>query len=177
MSDAQPANTINPRNGEEYLVESIANLRAGLERNAGVLDMQLKSVTHEESLVQPPYHGNCLNWILGHLNISRANLLKLAGLPAPWPDGAYARYKRDSDPIVAPEDSLPLERLRADFATTQELLLARLDEMTPDELAAPAAWGRGTTLEMLEFLAWHETYHVGQTEILRQVAGKNDKVI
>ena len=115
MSDAQPADTINPRNGEEYLVESIANLRAGLERNAGVLDMQLKSVTHEESLVQPPYHGNCLNWILGHLNSSRANLLKLAGLPAPWPDGAYARYKRDSDPIVAPEDALPLERLRADL--------------------------------------------------------------
>ncbi len=40
-----------------------------------------------------------------------------------------------------------------------------------------ASWGRGTTAEMLHFLCWHETYHIGQTELLRQVIGKNDKVI
>jgi hypothetical protein len=27
------------------------------------------------------------------------------------------------------------------------------------------------------FLYFHETYHVGQTELLRQLAGKNDQVI
>jgi uncharacterized damage-inducible protein DinB len=27
------------------------------------------------------------------------------------------------------------------------------------------------------FLYFHETYHVGQTELFRQLAGKNDKVI
>ncbi len=29
----------------------------------------------------------------------------------------------------------------------------------------------------LHFLLWHETYHVGQMEYLRQLAGVNDKVI
>ena len=52
-------------------------LRAELERNYSVLEMQLKDVTHEESLIQPPYSGNCLNWILGHLVLSRGTLLKL----------------------------------------------------------------------------------------------------
>jgi len=34
-----------------------------------------------------------------------------------------------------------------------------------------------TVGEWLNFLLWHETYHVGTTEQLRQLAGKNDKVI
>jgi uncharacterized damage-inducible protein DinB len=31
--------------------------------------------------------------------------------------------------------------------------------------------------ERLAFAHWHETYHVGQLELLRQLTGKNDKVI
>ena len=30
---------------------------------------------------------------------------------------------------------------------------------------------------LLHFANWHETYHVGQTELLRALAGKTDKVI
>jgi len=29
----------------------------------------------------------------------------------------------------------------------------------------------------IEFLSWHEAYHTGQTEYLRQLAGTDDKVI
>jgi hypothetical protein len=29
----------------------------------------------------------------------------------------------------------------------------------------------------LAFLDWHESYHVGQLELLRQLAGKVDKII
>jgi hypothetical protein len=31
--------------------------------------------------------------------------------------------------------------------------------------------------ERLTFANWYETYHVGQLEFLRQLAGKNDTVI
>jgi hypothetical protein len=34
-----------------------------------------------------------------------------------------------------------------------------------------------TVAEKIAFSHWHETYHVGQLELLRQLAGKNDKVI
>ena len=34
-----------------------------------------------------------------------------------------------------------------------------------------------TVAERLLFLAWHEGYHVGQTEYLRQLSGKDDKII
>ena len=35
----------------------------------------------------------------------------------------------------------------------------------------------GTIGGMVSFLAMHETYHVGQLELLRHLAGKNDKII
>jgi uncharacterized damage-inducible protein DinB len=31
--------------------------------------------------------------------------------------------------------------------------------------------------EWLLFFFFHESYHTGQTEIMRQAAGKNDKII
>jgi hypothetical protein len=34
-----------------------------------------------------------------------------------------------------------------------------------------------TAGQQIRFSHWHETYHVGQLELLRQLAGKNDKVI
>jgi uncharacterized damage-inducible protein DinB len=37
--------------------------------------------------------------------------------------------------------------------------------------------GEDTVGEQLAFLHFHEAYHTGQTEMLRQLAGKNDKVI
>ncbi len=30
--------------------------------------------------------------------------------------------------------------------------------------------------QQLDGLAWHETYHVGQAELLRHLAGKDDQV-
>jgi methionine salvage enolase-phosphatase E1 len=36
---------------------------------------------------------------------------------------------------------------------------------------------QSTILERLQSLVWHETYHIGQLEPLRQLAGKNDKII
>ena len=46
---------------------------------------------------------------------------------------------------------------------TSEFLAAKVDEES-----------RG---EQIAFSNWHETYHVGQLELLRQLAGKDDKVI
>jgi hypothetical protein len=37
--------------------------------------------------------------------------------------------------------------------------------------------GQSLLGDEIEGLAWHETYHLGQLELLRQLAGKNDQVI
>ena len=45
-----------------------------------VLNRNLKDLTHEESLVTPQGGGNSINWILGHIIVSRDDIRELLGL-------------------------------------------------------------------------------------------------
>lgn len=145
--------------------------------NLNVINLQSKGLTHEESLLQPPFRGNCLNWILGHIVVNRMNVHSAAGLPMPWDTVAYDRYRRDSDPMTDPEEALPLEQILADLAASQEMLIGWLAQVPDAELDVIAAGQERSLAEQLSFLSWHETFHVGQTEQLRQLAGHGDKVI
>ena len=51
--------------------------------------------------------------------------------------------------------------------------------MSPDELAqeVDSFLGKTTLGQVVFFLYFHDTYHTGQLEALRQLAGKDDKVI
>jgi uncharacterized damage-inducible protein DinB len=72
-----------------------------------------------------------------------------------------------------------LEELLTWIDHTQERLSAALLSM--DEAALSRELTRGerktTVSKQLFFGYFHESYHVGQTELLRQLAGKNDKII
>jgi uncharacterized damage-inducible protein DinB len=54
-----------------------------------------------------------------------------------------------------------------------------LERLTEAQLAEESEWGGRTTslAEWCQFFYFHDTYHTGQTDLLRQVAGANDKVI
>lgn len=150
--------------------------------NYGVLLRQVKDLTHGDSLLQLPFRGNCLNWLVGHLTQSRDKMLQLVDAPSIWTAEQIARYERESQPVTSGEDAMRFEQILADLAVAHEQLVNKLTTMTADDLAAPAKpviknAPPQNTAEFLHFLLWHETYHVGQTELLRQLAGKNDKVI
>ena len=94
--------------------------------------------------------------------------------------GAGARYARESDPITADGPGvLPLEELLAVLARSQDALARALARATPEELARPLPAGERTVTvaERVFFRYFHETYHVGQTELLRQLTGVDDKII
>lgn len=156
------------------------NLVEAFERNVSVIKMQTKDLTHEDSLIQPPFGGNCLNWVLGHITENRDRILELLGEP-PMMGEPGARYKRGSEPMKETEQAtLPLAEILAWLERSQEHLAAALNKIDD------AAWAREITLssnrkmalgQRVFFLYFHETYHVGQTELFRQLAGKHDKVI
>ncbi|MBN8595728.1 MAG: DinB family protein [Anaerolineae bacterium] len=159
-----------------------AQLIEVLERNYRILLRQCDGLTHAESLLQPPFRGNCLNWVLGHLTQSRERLLKLFELPTRWTDDEVERYQRDSPPVL--EDGptvISLGRMLQDFEAAHQHLHTRLETTDTVELGQPGKeiikGGQMTKGEWVAFLLWHETYHIGQLEYLRQLAGKNDKVI
>jgi uncharacterized damage-inducible protein DinB len=157
--------------------EQLANAYA---LNLNIIKWQTADLSHEDSLLQPPFRGNCLNWLLGHIIVSRHRLLKLLGQPPLLDSTALAQYETDSEPITAERAGLlPLEQLLAILEQTQDQLSAALQAITDDELARPIEVnGRPSTIGQRLFgLYFHETYHTGQTELLRQLAGKNDKII
>lgn len=93
-----------------------------------------------------------------------------------WTEEEAAAYAQESEPITA-ADAHPLEKLVADLDTAQERLGAALEQVTPEELAHVPEGKDRSLGERLSFLYWHEAYHTGQTELLRQLAGTDDKII
>ncbi len=149
-------------------------------RNTSILQMQAAGLSHEDSLLQTPYRINCLNWTLGHILLYRDRAITLAGGSAQFPNGELARYQRESEPIT--EDGpgvLKLEALMAAIEASQKLLAATVGELTNEQFAAESdVDGRMVSLaQRLHFDYFHDTYHTGQTELLRQVAGTDDAVI
>ncbi|MBC7261411.1 MAG: DinB family protein [Chloroflexi bacterium] len=155
-------------------------LAGAFERNLKIVQAQTKGLRHADSLLQPPFRGNCLNWVLGHLVTNRDRVLTLLGEVPAGNESVQARYGYGSEPVRGEgEGVLRLETLLDMLARSQERINIALARITPEELAKETQDHRGktTVAERLFFLYFHETYHVGQTELLRQLAGTDDKVI
>lgn len=149
-------------------------------RNLAIIKMQTDGLTHADCLLQPPFRGNCMNWVLGHIAAYRSTLLKLLGEEPVLGESEAARYANGSEPVTGEGPGvLALEKLLGAIEESQPRLAAGLQRLTPDQLAKQIeVRGATTTLaERLIHLYFHESYHTGQTELLRQLAGKNDKVI
>jgi len=141
-----------------------------------VIMRQTDGLTQVDSLIQPPFRGNCLNWVLGHIINGRNATLKYLGEDPVWSEEINKRYDRNSEPITGEaENILTLPQLLHDLEVSQERIQAALKQISPERLATVI--DEDTLEEQVRFLHWHETYHVGQLELLRQLAGKNDKVI
>jgi hypothetical protein len=112
-----------------------------------LIRMQTDGLSHKDSLLQPPFRGNCLNWVLGHILVGRNTALKLMQETLIWDEA---------------------ERIAAALKCT-----------TPEELATVVPF-RGSRRSLGQALAsqhWHETYHTGQLELLRQLAGTDDAIV
>ncbi|UCG24779.1 MAG: DinB family protein [Chloroflexota bacterium] len=144
------------------------------KRNYYVLHMQVKGLSHEDSLLAPPFRANCLNWVLGHIVVYRGRALTLLGAEPVWDEDQATPYNRESEPLQA-QDARPLEQIMADLDLSQERLDAALADLTAEDLERGV--DESTMAERLTFDYWHEAYHTGQTELLRQLAGTDDKVI
>src|SRR3954447_1855657 len=155
---------------------SANDLARAFGRNVAIVKQQTAGLTQEDSLRQQPLRGNCLNWVLGHIAVSRDDVLETLGEP-PLMGDAGARYVRNSDPLTAADAGLlPLEDLLAWLDRAQEHIAAALGRMDDTALAREVTIGERTATvgQRAFFHYFHETYHVGQTELFRQLAGKDD---
>ena len=155
---------------------SAAELTGLLARNLRVIERQTGGLTHADSMLQLPFRGNCLNWVLGHIMVYRDAMLKMADAEPLWDKARTMPYGYGSEAMQADDDSVDLGVILADLRRSQERLEATLAALGEEQLNAGTCDYGDNLRECLIELVWHDGYHAGQTEYLRQLTGVNDQV-
>src|SRR5215207_9088164 len=89
--------------------------------NLELINRQTAGLAHQQSLLQLPFDGNSLNWILGHLISSRTLPLHLVGQEPIWTEEQRAPYRHGSANTVEDQPGvMALDTLIADFNHSQE---------------------------------------------------------
>ena len=149
-----------------------------LQRHNYVIKRQTDGLTHEQSLLQPAFRGNCMNWVLGHMLEGRNGILQQLGQPAVLATPEDTFYKRESAPITSASPAVPLATLLTGLDESLVRIEQGLQSIAEEKMAIIINEERQTTLRAsISFSVWHEAYHLGQLEYLRQLTGVNDKVI
>ena len=154
-----------------------ATIKLQLELCARVFERNVGDVSHEESLVAPEQGGSCLNWVVGHLTRTRNLALASMGQKSPYSMEDFAAYDDRGGVDFSRETALPMEELRRRYKAMQEPLVRAISGMSPEVLASkPPRNMTGDPNETVgsnfAIFVFHESYHVGQTGVLRRVAGK-----
>jgi hypothetical protein len=150
----------------------IAHAAHTFNQNARALKQSVDGLTDEEWLRRPNDRSNHLLWIVGHAAWARSMLLKR--LEAPWAIPWMKLYARGAKCIDSPDGPSPgvameawdlsCSKLKAAMEAASEELLD-----TPAEQGPPSADGKLSGI--VDFFAFHETYHVGQIAYLRTWLG------
>lgn len=155
-------------------------LISGFSGNAWVINRLTEGLIHADSLLVPSYGGNNLNWIFGHIILSRHRVLELLDLDPIWNEETMSLYETGSERITA-DKAVQLETLHTDLETTSDRIGNALEGKSLADMAFQLqletdAQPPPTLGQELLGLYWHESYHIGQLELLRRVAGKTEKV-
>jgi hypothetical protein len=141
---------------------------------------QLNGLTHADSLLQPQPGGNCLNWVMGHLVVNQVDILRVldAELPADLPD--LGHYGYGSEPILCEGPGvLNLSVLLETYNQLTTCITDRLAQMTETDFDEEIEFFQGKNRRgyVAFFFFFHHSYHIGQLEQLRNLAGRTEKVI
>ena len=149
-----------------------------VQRHNWVIEHQADGLTEEDMLLQLPFRGNCFNWVLGHMAVNRDKILTTLQVEAFFDEDVISLYDAGSEPIVGGETAVSSTTFLQFFTKSAEKLTQTIPQLSEAAYNAIYDDKRQTTVgDRIEFLLWHEAYHVGQLEYLRQLAGKDDAVI
>ena len=146
----------------------------------GILLKQVEGLTHADSLIQPQPGGNCLNWVMGHLVENLVEILKTLGgeTPSDLPD--LAHYGYGSEPIRCEASGvINLQVLIDAYIQLTKRITDHLEQMKAADLEEEIDFWQGKRRRgyVAFYYFFHNTYHLGQLEQLRNLAGKTEKVI
>lgn len=142
------------------------------QRSTELIPKAFEGLTAEDVLRSPSPETSSMLWIFGHITSWRCSVAVMLGgeQTFPWPD----LFKRGAH--VAPSDQLPTkEEIAAVWRKATDELMKRIEEVSPQVLSSPAPRdfpvADKTVRGAINFLAYHEGYHLGQLALLRKWLG------
>jgi hypothetical protein len=135
--------------------------------NSGFLVKTVDGLTPEEWLSRPSEKSNHIAWIVGHLVWTRGRLLSRLGTEwsQPWLE-LFARGRKMDNGVECPSPDC----LQESWAEVSGVLAAALEGVSEEALSQPSTQGApsadGKISGVVNFLAIHETYHLGQAAYL-----------
>jgi uncharacterized damage-inducible protein DinB len=151
---------------------TIADLINQLHTNSRIIKGRIDGLNHEDSLRQLSFPGNCLNWNLGHLMVYRHRILGMIDGVTDADPAEFAIYGAGSEPMTDGSQAIPFAELVERMDSAAAAIEAALAALPPERLGTVIDEAQGTTLggRLLFYLIYHEAYHTGQMEILRELA-------
>jgi len=143
-----------------------------LKRIDAIIKHKTDGLTHEDSMRQLPFPGNCMNWNLGHILVYRMQYVGVID-GVSKPDAAeFSLYGGGSQPLTDSRKAMPLDVLLARLDEASAQVIAALEAMPTEKLAEVYDAARGTTVDdhLSFYLIFHESYHAGQLELLQELA-------
>jgi uncharacterized damage-inducible protein DinB len=154
------------------MVASIQSAHAQMMINERLLKRGLADLAIEHMVHRPVDRGNSIHWIVGHITRSRFNFAKALGIEIENPLGeSFVR----GTPALDDDEYPDMKEVIAAWEMATEKLMARMESITEAELKAAASFQLPTPDQTLvglaTFIAFHETYHVGQISFVKKLFG------
>jgi uncharacterized damage-inducible protein DinB len=151
----------------------IALAAHSFNQNASFLKQATIGLTDDEWLRRPSDHSNHLLWIVCHIAWSRTMLL--ARLEHAWTQPWMQLYARGAKCIDSPDCPTPTAAIDA-WNETCSRLNAALETASEELLDRPAPTPGPPSVDgkisgTVNFMAYHETYHIGQAAYVRSWLG------
>jgi uncharacterized damage-inducible protein DinB len=148
-------------------------LESQLKLNATLFRRALDGLDPDTAAHRPIESGNSLAFLAVHIVDARAYLIGILGGDASheWSEEfAAARGIEDMNPVPTPQ------QLLATFDLLSARLEARLESIEAESLAQSSGksfpTGDESVLGAISFLAFHESYHIGQMALLHRAVGR-----
>jgi len=153
------------------------NIEGMFKTNTGIVTKAFAGILPEQWFLRPGDDSNHLMWVAGHLVVSRGAVLKSLGME--WAVSWSPLFTRGAS-LAAPEQYPGVAEVRSAWEGVSAKLLTSLAGASADVLAKPAPQGPpsfdGKIGGLVAFLAFHETYHVGQVSYLKKWLGCGQSV-
>lgn len=148
------------------------NISGMYRTNTDIINRAIADVSPEDWFRKPGDDSNHLMWLLGHVVIHRAQVLKTLG--GDWNRSWVSLFSRGSQRVDDAEYPT-VDEMRSAWDEISEQLKTTLRESSPDALNQPAPEGPPSFDKKLSgtvaFYAFHDTYHTGQVSFLRKWLG------